>query len=94
MKIEVDLCVDNLGFTAEEKLKLFMHARCKMGRKTEVQLVSYYKSCKEKILDYIEKQLECETVERSVKTEEPGFVIKGNKLVFPSMPMNESVWES
>ncbi len=33
-----------------------MNAKCKMGHKTEVSLVAYYNSCKEKIFDYIEKQ--------------------------------------
>lgn len=50
MKIEVELAPHNLGFTYDGKLKLFMHARCKMGHKTEVGLLANYNSCKEKIL--------------------------------------------
>jgi hypothetical protein len=51
MKIDVDLSPHNLGFTFDGKLKIFMHARCKMGHKTEVSLLAYYNNCKEKILD-------------------------------------------
>jgi len=31
-----------------------MNAKCKMGRKTELSLVSFYGQCKEKILTFIE----------------------------------------
>lgn len=34
MKIEVELTIDNVGFTKDEKIKLFMNSKCKMGRKT------------------------------------------------------------
>ena len=33
-KIEIDLSINNLGLTDDEKLKVFMNSRCKMGHKT------------------------------------------------------------
>jgi hypothetical protein len=46
MKIEVDLSIENLGITEDEKLKIYMHARCKMGHKTELSLLALYGHCK------------------------------------------------
>jgi hypothetical protein len=46
MKIEVELTMENIGFTKDEKLKLFMNSRCKMGRKTELTLIAFYNQCK------------------------------------------------
>jgi len=34
MKIEIDISIDNMGLTHDEKLKVFMNHRCKMGHKT------------------------------------------------------------
>lgn len=45
-KIEVELAPHNLGFTYDGKLKIFMHAKCKMGTKTEVSLLANYNNCK------------------------------------------------
>ena len=53
MRIEIDLSVNTVGLTEDEKLKVFMNYRCKMGHKTEVSLIIYYNSRKEKILSYI-----------------------------------------
>ena len=88
MKIEVDLCVSNLGFSKDDKLKLFMNAKCRMGHKTELSLAALYNSCKEKILDYIEQTVN--TKQEHSAEEIPNFIIKGNKLVFPSRPRNQS----
>lgn len=33
-KIELDLSIRNLGLTEDEKLKVFMSSRCRMGHKT------------------------------------------------------------
>ena len=46
MKVEVELTVDNIGITDDEKLKIFMSSRCRIGHKTEVSLISYYGHCK------------------------------------------------
>jgi hypothetical protein len=89
MKIEVDLSVDNLGLTEDEKLKLYMNARCKMGHKTELSLIAYYGHCKEKILSYIESEF---NLIKQKEESPPNFVIKGNKLVFPQTPLNESIY--
>jgi len=53
LKVEIDLCIENLGMTEDEKLKLYMNTKCRMGHKTEVSLVAYYSHCKEKIMNYI-----------------------------------------
>lgn len=33
MKIEIDLSVENIGFSQDEKMKVFMNSKCKMGNK-------------------------------------------------------------
>ena len=46
MKIEIDISLNNVGLTEDEKIKVFMNYRCKMGHKTEVSLILYYNSRK------------------------------------------------
>ena len=46
MKIEVDLCMNNLGISRDEKLKLYIGPRSKMGIKSEIQLFVVYNQAK------------------------------------------------
>ena len=57
MKIEIDISVANMGLTHDEKLKVFMSHRCKMGHKTEISLIAYYNSRKEKIISFLERSM-------------------------------------
>jgi hypothetical protein len=50
MKIEIDLSMDTIGLTDDEKVKVFMSAKCRMGHKTELSLIAHYNSRKEKII--------------------------------------------
>lgn len=65
-----------------------MSARCRMGNKTEIALLSLYRANKEKILQFCEQEFE-----RHLKNDEPSanFTIKGNKLLFGSAP-DESLY--
>jgi hypothetical protein len=89
LRIELDLSLANLGLTDDEKLKVFMGARCRMGHKTEVSLIAHYGACKERVLSFLEAQ----AAREGKPSETPNFVIKGNKLVFPSRDLNESIYE-
>ncbi len=42
MKIEINLSVENIGFSQDEKMKVFMNAKCKMGNKNQLSLISLY----------------------------------------------------
>jgi len=52
-KIELELSLRNLGLSEDEKLKVFMHSRCRIGHKTELSLVALYAPAKEKILKHL-----------------------------------------
>jgi hypothetical protein len=69
-----------------------MNAKCKMGHKSELNLIAHYGHCKEKIIAFLESQLV--VVPESAVQEPPNFVIKGNKLVFPKKDLNESLYSN
>ena len=46
MRIEIELCVANLGISWEEKLKVYVNPRSKMGTKAELQLIIVYNQAK------------------------------------------------
>lgn len=50
MKIQLDLKSANLGITENEKIKVYMSSKCRMGHKTELNLINTYGQCKDKIL--------------------------------------------
>lgn len=49
LRIELELSTDTLAITEDEKLKVFMAPRCRMGHKAEIALLALYNSKKEKI---------------------------------------------
>lgn len=46
LKIELDLTPDTLAITEDEKFKVFMAPRCRMGHKSEVALLALYNNKK------------------------------------------------
>lgn len=55
LKIELELSADTLAITEDEKLKVFMAPRCRMGHKPEISLLALYNSKKEKITQLAEQ---------------------------------------
>ena len=44
LKIELEVAEDSIGITEDEKIKVFMGPRCRMGHKTEIALLALYNS--------------------------------------------------
>ena len=91
MKIQLDLNINTLGITADQKVKVYMNSKCKMGHKMEIGLVAYYSQCKEKVMKCIDAYLNSmKKVEVKQPKQHQNFVIRGNRLVFPESSLNES----
>ncbi len=85
MRIEIDLSLSLLGLTKDEKVKLFMGPRCKMGHKTELTLIPYYNTRKEKIISFLEEEL--------TRSKEENFKERFNKLILSDAELNESIYQ-
>jgi len=88
LRVDMELSTETIGLTEEERVKIYMPARCRMGNKSEIALLSLYRMKKEKILYFCEQEFA-----RHLKNDEPSanFKIKGNRLLFRSA-LDESLY--
>jgi hypothetical protein len=56
MRIEAEISLQNIGITHDEKLKIYLSPRTRMGIRTELFLLSQYRQAKERLLRELQTQ--------------------------------------
>ena len=56
MRIEAEISLQNIGINHDEKLKIYLSPRTRMGIRTELFLLSQYRQAKERLLRELQTQ--------------------------------------